>query len=125
MNSGGIVTGMAANDVAVLILAAVAVVTLVMTLLRDRRTDVAKALERIEGDMTQRLTRIEGDVKDLGGEMRKLGDRVGAVETRLAIVETKVGAVESRLAVVETRVEDLRRPWLPLQPGTAAADTTT
>lgn len=77
---------MAANDVAVLILAVVAVVTLVMTLLRDRRTDVAKTLER-----------IEGDVKDLGGEVRKLAERVGAVETRLA--------------VVETRVEDLRRPW--------------
>lgn len=118
--------GVAANDVAVLILAAVAVVTLAMTLLRDRRTDVSQALERIEGVMAQRLTRIERGVKDLGGEMRKLGDRVGAVETRLAIVETKVGAVESRLAVVETRVEDLRRPWLTPQPATAAApDTTT
>ena len=52
-------------------------------------------------------------MKDLSGEVRKLADRVGAVETRLAVVETRVGGVETRLAVVETRVDELRRPWQP------------
>lgn len=77
--------------VATMILAAVAVVTLVYALFRDRRSDVTKALER-----------IEGDVKELGGEVRKLTDRLGAVETRLA--------------VVETHVNDLRRPLPPEPP---------
>ncbi len=62
-----------------MILAVVAVVTLVVALMRDRRSDVTKTLERIEGDL-----------KDLGTEVRKLGDRVGAVETRLAVVEDRL-----------------------------------
>lgn len=70
---------MEVSDVAVMILAVVAVVTLVVALMRDRRSDVTKTLER-----------IEGDVKDLGTEVRKLGDRVGAVETRLAVVEDRL-----------------------------------
>ena len=70
---------MEVSDVAVMILAVVAVVTLVVALMRDRRSDVTKTLER-----------IEGDVKDLGTEVRKLGDRVGAVETRLAVVADRL-----------------------------------
>ena len=59
----------------------VALSALFWAIWRDGRTDVRQILARIEA------------------EVRKLGDRVGAVETRLAVVETKV--------------EDLRRPWQP------------
>ena len=104
--------------------AVVALGALAWAVLRDRRMDVRQRLtdienginqrlERFESDFNQRLGRIETDVKDLSGEVRKLADRVGAVETRLAVVETRVGGVENRLAVVETRVDELRRPWQP------------
>ena len=115
--------------------AVVALGALAWAVLRDRRMDVRQRLTdienginqrlerfesdfnqrlgRFESDFNQRLGRIETDVKDLSGEVRKLADRVGAVETRLAVVETRVGGVENRLAVVETRVDELRRPWQP------------
>ena len=71
--------GMDVNDAATWVVALVAAAALGVSFIRDRRSDVAKTLER-----------IEGDVKDLGNEMRKLGDRVGAVETRLAVVEDRL-----------------------------------
>lgn len=62
-----------------MILAVVAVMTLVAALMRDRGSNVTKTLER-----------IEADVKDLGTEVRKLGERVGAMETRMAVVEERL-----------------------------------